>query len=410
MEREKDRYTKDVAAKTKSIADLQAKITQLDLDDSREAQAEKKKLQEQLAQEQSDLADTQADHAYNATSDMLDNMASAYEKEKKAEIAVLQDSISSQEKIYQLAIDRINNHWDTLYSDLIQWNTQYGSSTNQELTSAWNAASQAVQQYSSYLNAVAATQAQIAAFEVSGSGFTTVGKTGDYDTSGGKTMDRVREIVAEMKANSKQHGSEDANGKLRLNKRNLELGEELEKLIGRKVDRGNDGVWYLDGVGGKQLYSTYPYSTYHTGGIVGDAPTMKQDEMFALLEKGEAVLTRPQQEAMYRILDTTETIASKMGIGGLLYQNINGNGYAEIQSQNALKRDLKEMQNATDGKPAMQCVGDITVPVQVKVTEKLDKNDIKRLSREIGNVAGEEIAGSFIRAGKGTLKGSRLRP
>ena len=44
------------------------------------------------------------------------------------------------------------------------------------------------------------------------------------------------------------------------------------------------------------------------------------------------------------------------------------------------------------------------------VTEKLDKEDLKRLSREIGNIAGAEIAGSFVRSGKGTLKGSRLRP
>lgn len=120
LEREKDKYTKDVTEKTKSIAELQVRIAMLDLDDSREAQAEKRKLQEQLAEEQSDLAETQADHAYEATSDMLDNMADAYEDEKNKEIEILQDSISSAEKIYQMAIDRINNHWSTLYDDLLE--------------------------------------------------------------------------------------------------------------------------------------------------------------------------------------------------------------------------------------------------------------------------------------------------
>lgn len=120
LEREKDKYTKDVTEKTKSIAELQARIAMLDLDDSREAQAEKRKLQEQLAEEQADLAETQADHAYEATSDMLDNMADAYEEEKQKEIEILQDSISSAEKIYQMAIDRINNHWSTLYDDLLE--------------------------------------------------------------------------------------------------------------------------------------------------------------------------------------------------------------------------------------------------------------------------------------------------
>lgn len=409
IEREKDKYTKSVAEKTKAIAQLQARIAQLDLDDSREAQAEKSKLMEELADLNNDLAETQADHAYEVNSDALDAMADAYEKEKNKEIEILKDSISSQEKIYQMAIDRINNHWDTLYDDLINWNYQYGNTVQSELISAWNNASSAVQQYGSYLNAVAATQAQIAAFDAS-SGFTTVGSMGDYDTSGGQTMARVKEIVAEMKANSKQHGSEDAAGKLRLNKRNLELGEELQKLIGRTVVRGDDGVWYLDKVGGAKLYSTYPYSTYHTGGIVGDDPTPKQDEMFTLLKKREAVFTEPQQETIYRVLKEDETVAGRLGISGGLYQSMNGSRYAETQSQNAVMRDMRQAQAAAGNSHVSQSIGDVTVPVHVMVTEKLDKSDLQRLSREIGNIAGEEIAGSFIRAGKGTLRGSRLRP
>lgn len=409
LEREKDKYTKDVTEKTKSIAELQARIAMLDLDDSREAQAEKRKLQEQLAEEQADLAETQADHAYEATSDMLDNMADAYEKEKQKEIEILEDSISSAEKIYQLAIDRINNHWDTLYDDLINWNYQYGNTVQSELISAWNAASGAVQQYGSYLNAVAATQAQIAAFDAS-SGFTTVGTTGSYDTSGGQTMSRIKEIVAQMKANSQAHHNASTEEKARLNRENLDLGEELQRLIGRTVVRGDDGVWYLDKVGGAQLYSTYPYSTYHTGGIVGDDATPKQDEMFALLKKREAVFTEPQQEVVYRVLKADETIAGKLGISGGLYHSMNGSGYAEMQSHNAVMRDMQQAQAASGGNHVSQSIGDVTVPVHVMVTEKLDKSDIQRLSREIGNIAGEEIAGSFIRAGKGTLRGSRLRP
>ena len=409
LEREKDKYTKDVTEKTKSIAELQARIAMLDLDDSREAQAEKRKLQEQLAEEQSDLAETQADHAYEATSDMLDNMADAYEKEKQKEIEILEDSISSAEKIYQLAIDRINNHWDTLYDDLINWNYQYGNTVQSELISAWNAASGAVQQYGSYLNAVAATQAQIAAFDAS-SGFTTVGTTGNYDTSGGQTMSRIKEIVAQMKANSQAHHNASTEEKARLNQANLDLGKELQKLIGRTVVRGNDGVWYLDKVGGAQLYSTYPYSTYHTGGIVGDDATPKQDEMFALLKKREAVFTEPQQEVVYRVLKADETIAGKLGISGGLYHSMNGSGYAEMQSHNAVMRDMQQAQAASGGNHVSQSIGDVTVPVHVMVTEKLDKSDIRRLSKEISSVAAEGISEAFIKRGKGTLRDSLLKP
>lgn len=406
IEREKDKYTKSVAEKTKAIAQLQARIAQLDLDDSREAQAEKSKLMEELADLNNDLAETQADHAYEVNSDALDAMADAYEKEKNKEIEVLKNTISSEEKLYQLAIQRINNEWDSLYQDLINWNYQYGSSTESELVSAWNAASQAVQQYGSYLNAVAATQSQLSAIDSSSS--TVIGSMGDYDTSGGATMSRVKEIVAQMKANSKQHGSEDAAGKLRLNKENLRLGAELQSLIGRTVVRGDDGVWYLDKVGGAQLYATYPYSTYHTGGIVGDEPTAKQDEMFALLKKREAVFTEPQQETIYRVLKEDETVAGKLGISGL-YNNMNGSIYAEMQSQNAIKRDAQQAQSTVTGAQQNFSIEN-HVPVHVMVTEKLDKSDIRRLSKEISSVAADGIAEAFIKRGHSTLRDSLLKP
>ena len=276
------------------------------------------------------------------------------------------------------------------------------------MISAWNAASGAVQQYGSYLNAVAATQSQLSAIDSSSS--TVIGSMGDYDTSGGQTMSRVKEIIAQMKANGRAYGSASASEQKSLADENLGLGKELEKLIGRTVIRGNDGVWYLDKIGGAQLFATYPYSTYHTGGIVGDDPTPKQDEMFTLLKKREAVFTEPQQEVVYRVLKADETIAGKLGISGGLYHSMNGSGYAEMQSHNAVMRDMQQAQAASGGNHVSQSIGDVTVPVHVMVTEKLDKSDIKRLSREIGNIAGEEIAASFIRAGKGTLKGSRLRP
>lgn len=406
IEREKDKYTKSVAEKTKAIAQLQARIAQLDLDDSREAQAEKSKLMEELADLNNDLAETQADHAYEVNSDALDAMADAYEKEKNKEIEVLKNTISSEEKLYQLAIQRINNEWDSLYQDLINWNYQYGSSTESELVSAWNAASQAVQQYGSYLNAVAATQSQLSAIDSSSS--TVIGSMGDYDTSGGATMSRVKEIVAQMKANSKQHGSEDAAGKLRLNKENLRLGAELQSLIGRTVVRGDDGVWYLDKVGGAQLYATYPYSTYHTGGIVGDEPTAKQDEMFALLKKREAVFTEPQQETIYRVLKEDETVAGKLGISGL-YNNMNGSIYAEMQSQNAIKRDAQQAQSTVTGAQQNFSIEN-HVPVHVMVTEKLDKSDIRRLSKEISSVAADGISEAFIKRGHSPFKDNLLKP
>lgn len=120
-------YQEEVADKVKEMAKLQEKINALSLDDSRESIAKRKDLEEQLADLQKELGETQANEAYDRQTDNLDKMQEAYEKEKDAEIKKLQDSISSEEKLYQMARKRIQDGWATLYSDLMKWNTEYGS-------------------------------------------------------------------------------------------------------------------------------------------------------------------------------------------------------------------------------------------------------------------------------------------
>lgn len=416
LEKEKDNYTKTVSDKQKEIADLRKQIHALDLDDSREAAAKKAKLQEELSEKINDLADYQSDHAYDATSDMLDVMADSYEKEKQKEIDILENTISSEEKLYQLAIDRINNHWDTLYQDLINWNYEYGSVTNDEITKAWDAASAAVQQYGSYLNAILETQRQIASYEsssgsyvVGGSsdgkpqGGSAIGVTGNYDTSGSQTLGKVKNIVHQMKENSAAHHSADTAGKARLNKANLDLGKQLTSLIGRTAVRGDDGVWYLDRVGGPKLYETYPYSTYHSGGVVGDEPTLKQDELFAKVKKREIVLTEEQQEPVYKALDFTETLLGKYG---KVISSISGSDLAGAKMQEQIKQDTQQAQTVVrQGGDTF----DVNVPVQIYPVQKMDESEIRQLSKRISQNTIQQINDSFIKRGHKSL-GTTLKP
>lgn len=94
----------------------------------------------------------------------------------------MENTISSEEKLYQLAIDRISNHWDTLYQDLTNWVWEYGNITQNTLDEAWNTACDAIQRYGSYLEAVLQTQQQLAALEITSSNNSyTSGATGDGD-------------------------------------------------------------------------------------------------------------------------------------------------------------------------------------------------------------------------------------
>lgn len=319
LTKEQDEYDRDVSKKVGDISKLQSRIQQLSLDDSREAQAERFALEEELAELQGELQDFQADHAYDATINTLDKQAEAFEKSKQKEIEMLEDSISSYQKLYDKAIARIESSWSTLYDDLTLWNYTYGNSTTDEITSAWNSASTALQEYGGYLEAVKATQDALnlatsskSNWSVSGSvseGFTfsetqekplNLGTNKDYsaDADNGK---KAADLVREMKQNSAEWlvSSEDRQNELAA--KNEQIAKQLEELLGFKLVRGGDGAWYINNVGGALLYDKY-----HTGGIVGGNGTLKDNEAFSVLENGELVLDKGQKESLYKIIDISK--------------------------------------------------------------------------------------------------------
>lgn len=298
-------YQDKVAEKVKALAKLQARINALSLDDSRDAQAQKAKLEEEMSQLQKELADTQSDYAVDAQKSALDNMQKAYEEQKNAEIKVLEDSISSYQKLYDMAIAYVQSNWGSLYDELIAWNYQYGDELSSTITTAWENALAAAQRYGSYVNALNSIGADIDAANGAGSNYI-VGET-TYDNSS-SNEEMIHAIIKEMYANSQAHHTASKEEKARLDKRNLTLGAMLGQY-GVNAYRQN-GTWYVDG--GALLYEKYRKYIYHTGGIAGDQPTLKQNEILAVLEKGEAVLDAKKEAGLYRIIDFTTALSDKL--------------------------------------------------------------------------------------------------
>jgi len=146
LAKEESEHEDSIAEKIKEIAELQSKVEQLSLDDSREAQAQKKGLEEELGELQKELADEQSDYAVDAQIDALDRELEEFELAKDKEIAEQEAMLDSTEELYQAAIERIDTDWDGLYFDLLAWNAQYGSSLESDIVAAWDAASAAVQE------------------------------------------------------------------------------------------------------------------------------------------------------------------------------------------------------------------------------------------------------------------------
>lgn len=288
-------YEKKRAAKLKEIAKLQAKIDILALDDSREAQAERAKLMEEMAELQEDLNETQADKALDTTKDALDDMEDAYHDETEKEIKILEDSISSYQKLYDMAIDYISNNWDTLYDELIGWNAQYGSVLNSEITTAWENCLTAAQRYGSYVSALGSIDADInsvSGSSGSGNSNNTIVGPANYENSYSKE-DEIHATIKEMYQNAQEWHTASENRQQWLSNRNKYLGEQRLKELGINAERKKDGAWY---VGAELLFDKYKKYTYHTGGFVGDEP-LKPNERYIKVENDELVLTSDQQDS-----------------------------------------------------------------------------------------------------------------
>lgn len=340
-------YEDGLADKIEEIAKIQERINALSLDDSREAQAEKISLEEELADLQKELTDYQADHMLEAHENTLDDMADAYSDEKEKEIAAVEETVSSTEKVYQLAIERINNDWNGLYQDLLAYNYEYGNTLQQDLVSAWNAASMAVQEYGSYVQAVSSITAAINAADNTtispASGTTNLGSAGNYSAEANTSKQKVLQVsslVDRMEANSAAWWNASESERDALEDTNEKLAAQIEALLGEKLVRGSDGVWYLGSVGSSRKL----YDCYHEGGIVGGQSSLKKNETFAVLKNGEMILTDEQQNSLFRLVDFATTLSDRFGklIESVGYnQTLQTNGATTAEELAAITEDKR---------------------------------------------------------------------
>lgn len=371
-------HQRTMASKMKEIAKLQARIDALSLDDSREAQAEKAALLEELSELQEDLAEEQADRTLEAQEDALDKMEDAYHDEKDREIEALEDTISSYQKLYDMAIEYIETHWDTLYDELIGWNTQYGDVLNSEIAGAWDNCLAAAQRYGSYVSALNNIGGDIASSQSAGTNLQ-VGNT-VYDNSS-SNEEMVHAIIKEMYANSQLHHTEDEAGKAYLNKRNLVLGAQLAQY-GITAVRGDGGVWYVDKVGGERLYDKYKKYTYHNGGVVGGGD-LKSNEQLSLLKTKEWVLSEQMVDNLTAQMERINTLSDAMSN---LPDYAGNSALADTLKQVGGSRTVNNVTN--NSRPIELQIGDTTIygadQSTVKEHIKVTRDMVNQIGRIIG--------------------------
>ena len=415
-------YERSLSDKTKEIAKLQAQIDQLSLDNSREAQAEKASLMEKLASLQEDLADKQADHAYEAQTDSLDKMSDAYEESKQEEIKVLQDSISSTEKVYQLAIKRISEQWDTLYQDLIAWNTEAGTIINDEITEAWNKATEAVKNYGSYAEAAARLKEELAKDDSSSSS-----SSGSHTSivSNSRSEEDIKKAneAATPRADTKPaeepkpSDEQQSAGKVVItNQRwNIRSGPGTEyKRLGTEGEGTEfeytgetNGKWWGIIYKGQKAWiykdcgKLIETPKYHTGGIVGNEGNQKDREVLALLEKGEEVLTKQQKKGLYRLIDFQKMLSDRLGVS-IGKMELPG---AQALPEAAMANPAKDVPSVSIG--SVEFNPEITV--NITHNGKMEDDTARGFGKKVANTAIDMLQEAFERKGISTLAGAKLR-
>lgn len=409
--REENNYNKSVAQKTKEIAELQQKINTLALSNDRRDIAERKKMEEELADLQSGLADTQADHAYDAQVDALDKSHEAFEQFKQDEIKAVKATIDTEGKLFEEAIKRIDSGWDQLYKDLININDLYQSGIDGEdsITSAWKNATEAVQKYQGVLQAKQGIEKEYATNIGNPNRVINTQVNDPSSTShaiGAKAVDRygmtvdqqerLNAIVSQMQENSLKWHSSDDNGKRDLEKANRDKAAEAQSILAKSSDGkshklvlGKDGWWYIDTVGGDKFYDKYHSGTKAAGS--NEPWDLKSDEIIAKLQRDEAVIPKNQVQPTLRLLEWGNTIASKAR--GLF----SGGGLVSSAMSDAIKgAPLSPTAGAVVNNNAPGFV--VNAPVEVKYDSSASPADAKRFGENI--TVG--IVEAFNRKGIGT--------
>ena len=448
--RDEEDHQDELNEKLEEMARLRQQIDRLDLaaqTGDRAAAAEKVSLEEQYYELQKDLAQLQGNYVYDAQQEALDKELEAFEDQKNEEIRILEESIDTQVKLYNLAIERINQGWDALYQDLIAYNRVYGDgiSGDDSIKTAWDMATEAVKNYAYNVEAALegiknqgsisnifgnqandiisqmkansdawhtasdSEKAQLEAinerlaqqlsallgrpvvkdpgpgvwyldqiggeklFDSPPSSITgTTGGSGSasQEQQNNSDLAKVKSLVKEMRVNSSRwHSALSDDERAYYENQNKKIASQVSAILGRKLVIGGDGVWYLDRLGGNRLFDIY-----HKGGVVGGNVTSGDNEVFALLEKGEYVLNEKQQSALAKLVSLGKTLAG--------------------ETKDRLVSSVSPVMSETGGDTF-----NADFEVNFNVNDGLSESEMKRYGETFANMAIKKLQSAFTRSG-----------
>lgn len=315
-------HKREVEDQNKNISSLEAQIAELQFDTSAEGTKKRLELEEELAEAKRDLEDYQHDYSIDQQKDALDREERRFEEYINGQIDEIDRYLDKTGEITAEAIRLINERSEALFNDLIQYNRAYGDSLDQTVIDAWNGAIGKVNEYKEACDR-AYESASRAASLGGGSSYTPSSPSSGNSGVGMAAMRPANSPVVDRTPKYyiyKTGTTTPISGALSL--------EEAQRVWGYIPDPKNYYWQKFEGITKKNL--VYGVKPYHTGLDAGFVGGLKGNEEFIKALKGEAFITKEQQNRfMNKILpDIVSTGASSLGsmsFGNLLNIEVQGN-------------------------------------------------------------------------------------
>lgn len=285
-----------VAELNQDIAQIEAELAALALDNSAKANARRVELHDELMAKQKELEDEQWDWSVDNQKDALDKEYERYEKTIDAQIKLLEDQLDALEKSYDAQLDHIDS---MLEANINAINSSFDALINRAA------------------DAAAQIQAIFASIDISTSSGITGLQQGlvnsGYDIGNyGANKDGVDGVMGKMTTKGLQQYLNDLQNSGVIN-----FGDDL-KIDGKVGSKTRKAIDAAIAAG----YLNASFDKLHTGGIVGQKSSrndldiikelvpLNDNEVWAKLLKKEMVLTEGQQEAVREAFRSIAAIKS----------------------------------------------------------------------------------------------------
>ena len=151
-EKELHDYKQSIADKTSEIEKLQRQISAMQNDTSASAIAKRKQLEEQLAEANKALEDTQYQHGIETQQEALNQQYSQYEQERNAEIEKLRESLNDKEAILNQSFNTVKENASLIGQEIAQIAVEHGITISAALISSWQSGGNAIAGYGEVLS------------------------------------------------------------------------------------------------------------------------------------------------------------------------------------------------------------------------------------------------------------------